>query len=133
MIYDINKFYDMFTNIDKEIIDIVCEQNIDPNLIFDKLLEISNNNPESIPDTPISYIIDQPIEIEDYISSNDEINDNVSINNNTNSSKDNQTKCPCLNLKSLYNTSVEKNHNIKYTKVNTIDSDDEDYDELFKL
>lgn len=137
MIYDINKFYDMFSNLDKEIIDIVCEQNINPTLIFDKLLEISNANDHSLSDTsqadlPTSYIIDQPIEIENYMIST---NDNVIPINNTNNSQDTeeQTKCPCINLSSFYNVDIDKNQNIKYTKLNTKDSDDEDEDELFKL
>ena len=43
MSYDIETYSKMFPNIDKEVIEIVCEQNVDLQLTLEALLEMSGN------------------------------------------------------------------------------------------
>ena len=56
---DIQKYIEIFTNLQKDIIELICEQNLDPETTFEKLLEISENiNEQSFTDKPISNIIE---------------------------------------------------------------------------
>ena len=58
---NIDKYIEIFTNLEKDIIELICEQNLDPNTTFEKLLEISENiNKQSYIDIPISNIIEDP-------------------------------------------------------------------------
>lgn len=54
---NLEKYIEIFTNLDINIIKLICEQNLDPETTFEKLLEISEDiNKQSFIDKPISNI-----------------------------------------------------------------------------
>lgn len=80
---NLEKYIEIFTNLDINIIKLICEQNLDPNTTFEKLLEISENiDKQSFTDNPVSNIIEdlKINKIDNYLISplNNEPSDNRS-------------------------------------------------------
>lgn len=100
MSYDIDTYVKMFPNLEKNIIEVVCEQNLDPTCTFESLLDISNN-------TFIKEPENNSIKLDNKISKEDE--------------KNIYKASTSIGLSSLLNSIVGNNQNIQYTKLENID------------